>query len=328
MSNSIGFDEVGKQTRARALRQAAIAYLAAALQAYIDIEGRVSVLSHDRLGKSAVVVCSLNRAIEHLLKLRLLKIDPVLLYPPPRKIEIYCQICNIPTQDNESLARRPEVRAALARTVTFKEALSRVELTLAGVDFDFRHFEQIYALRNSLEHHWDRNDDLLKRVVGRISSKTVPLLSSFIADILQENPVHYIDPLLLAEIDRLERALAEQHTLELQRRLEEHRRLFALNPELCRLKPLYPNKYDLLTDKETDAECPVCGQVLQALYDWEADYDVEGSMGEPYIVGAYPDPKCLYCPDCHFYIEGVDVDTYLPDGLDVEFEEDLFDEYW
>lgn len=328
MKRSNGLDEAGTGTQAMALREAAVAYLTTALQTYIEVEGRISLRSSERFGKSAVVVCSLNRAVEHLLKLRLVKVDPLLLYPVPRRIEVYCRICNIPTQDDESLARRPDVRAALARTVAFKEALSRVELTLADVEFDFKHFEQIYALRNSLEHHWDRNDVLLSRVVGRISSKTVPLLSRFIADVLQENPKDYIDPLLLTEIERLERTIAEEHSVEFQRRLEEHRRLFALNPELCRLRPLYPSKYDALADEDTGAECPVCGHLVRALYDWEADYDVEGSTGEGYIVGAYPDPKCLYCPECHFYIQGVDVDTYLPEGLEIEFEEDFYDDYW
>lgn len=310
-------------TSEKALREAAQAYLTTALQTYIDLEGRLSLLSSDRFGRSAAVVCSLNRAIEHLLKLRLLKVDPLLLYPVPKRIEVYCCISGITTRGGESWARHPEVRAALARTVSFREALRRVELTSTEVEFDFKHFGQIYGLRNSLEHHWDKNEALLKRVIGRVSSKTVPLLSRFIAEILDEKPEHYFDPLLLADIDRLERALAAQHSLELQRRLEEHRRLFALNPELCRQKPSYPNVYDSLADEETDAECPVCGLLLQALYDWEADYDVEGTTGEGYISGVYPDAKCLFCPECHFYIEGRDLDTYLPDGLDIDFEEDL-----
>ena len=61
-----------------------------------------------------------------------------------------------------------------------------------------------------------------------------------------------------------------------------------------------------------------------ALWEWEADYDVEGR--EAYISGVFPDTKCLHCPNCHFYVEGGDVGTYLPEGLQIKPEPD-WDEY-
>lgn len=66
---------------------------------------------------------------------------------------------------------------------------------------------------------------------------------------------------------------------------------------------------------------------LLALWDWEVDYDVEGSSGEGYISGAFPDPKCLHCVNCHFFVEGGDMDTYLPGDLEIEFEQDYYDDY-
>lgn len=68
------------------LRQAAIAYITDGIRRYIEIEAKVSIWDPIKFGNSANIVCSLNRGIEHLLKLRLIKIDPLLLFPLPKKI--------------------------------------------------------------------------------------------------------------------------------------------------------------------------------------------------------------------------------------------------
>jgi len=320
--HKLNLDEWRKEAPARCLRQAAKSYLATAIQNYLDIEGQVSVWSEERFGRSAVVVCSLSRAVEHLLKLRLFKLDPLLLYRWPKRIEDFCQIRGIPLADNQSSAQRREEREFLAHTVPFKEALERVRSTLAHTSFDFKHFKHIYALRNSLEHHWDRNEAFLQRVVGNLSSKTIPTLQRFVTDVLEERVEDYFDRRLLEEVQRLDRAIAEQHSLQLQRRLEEHRQLYARDVELTRRKWPYPDRYIGLADQETEVACPVCGEPFVALWDWEADYDVEGSTGEGYVSGGFPDPKCLHCPNCHFYVEGEDIETYLPEGLEIEFEPD------
>ena len=70
------FEGYAAQAPLRRLRQAAAAYLLTAIELYLKIEGRVSVWNDLRFGDSANVVCCLNRAIEHLLKLRLLQIRP------------------------------------------------------------------------------------------------------------------------------------------------------------------------------------------------------------------------------------------------------------
>lgn len=325
--DKLDLDERRKEAPARCLRQAAKSYLATAIQNYLDIEGQISVWSQERFGRSAVVICSLNRAVEHLLKLRLLKLDPLLLYPWPKKIEDYCRIRGIPLPDNQSSAQRREERELLAHTVPFKEALARVKSTLAHTSFDFKHFRQIYALRNSLEHHWDRNEVLLQKVVGTLSSKTIPTLQKFITDVLEERVEDYFDRRLLEEVQRLDRAIAERHSLQLQRRLEEHRQLYVRDVELARRKSPYPDRYIGLQEQETEVACPVCGEPFIALWDWEVDYDVEGSSGEWYISGIFPDAKSLHCPNCHFYIEGEDIETYLPEGLEIEFEADWDDYY-
>lgn len=316
-----------KERPARNLRQAAKAYLYTAIKMYVDLEARVSVWMDDRFGSSAIVVCSLNRAIEHLLKLRLLKIDPLLLYPLPKKIEDYCCIREIPLQSDQLQEQRREEREFLAHTISFKEALARVKLTLpSGTSFDFTHFKKVYALRNSLEHHWDRNEGFLQKVVGEMSAKLIPCLREFITNILGENTTDFFDSDLLKEVETLDRAIEQGHSLELQRRFEEHLKLFSKEPKLCRKKWHFPDRYNGLAEEETEMECPVCGELFLAFWDWEADYDVEDGSGEGYISGGYPDPKCLHCPNCHFYVDGVDVDTYLPGGLEIEFEAD-YDEY-
>jgi hypothetical protein len=308
-----------KEIQERTLRQAAKAYLHTAIESYVTLEGEVSVWNPDRFGRSANVVCSLNRAIEHLLKLSLCKTDWLLLFPLPKKVEEYCLMKGITIKGDKDTDQRKRERELLAHTVSFKEALSRVMLT-CHVELDFTCFEEVYALRNSLEHHWDRNEEFLKKVVGNMSGKIIPCLKALIREILKEDDRHYFDNKLLEEVDRLDRAFLLGHTLELQHRFEEHKELFSRDPELCRKKWSLPDRYEKLLEQETEAECPVCGEHFLALYDWEPEYEVEG--GEAYVSNAFPDIKSLYCLNCHFYVEGRDVETYHPDRLEVEFERD------
>jgi len=321
------FEEFRTGTPQRSLRQAAKAYLYTAIKLYLELEARISIWSDEKFGDSANVVCSLNRAVEHLLKLRLLKIDPMFLYPLPKNVEEYCHVKQIRTKNDKDIERRIKEKEMLSHTISFKEALARVDLIQCGTDYDFRCFKEIYALRNSLEHHWDRNEEFLKKVVGKMSSSIIPRLEEFIKDILEEKPEDYFDKKLLEEVERLDRAIEKGHSLELQRRFEEHLSLYSKNPDACKKKYSYPAKYSGLAEEETEVECPICKHPFLALWNWEADYDVEGSSGEGYISGAFPDAKCLYCANCHFFVEGSDVNTYLPDGLEIEFEPDYYDDY-
>lgn len=323
----IDWEKFFKGTPERSLRKATQAYLHTAIRLYIKLEARVSIWDEERFGDSATVVCSLNRAIEHLLKLRLLKIDPMLLYPLPKRVEEYCRVKQIRMKNDKDVRRGIEEKEILSHTVPFNEALTRVELTQSGTDFDFRCFREIHALRNSLEHHWDRNEEFLQKVVGKMSSNIITCLKKFIKEILKEKPKDYFEKELLEEVKRLDRAIQKGHSLELQRRLEEHLSLYLKDPDACKKKYHYPAKYSQLEEAEIEVKCPVCKEPLLALWDWEADYDV-GSNGEGYVSGIFSDPKCLHCSNCHFFVEGSDIDTYLPDGLDIEFEPDYYEDYY
>jgi hypothetical protein len=273
---------------AKNLREAARAYLYAAIESYLAIEARVSVRDYSRFATSANVVCSLNRAIEHFLKLRLCKVDSALLYPLPKNIREYCYRRGIDLHDDETAIGKRARREALSHTVSFKEALCIVEATLpTGLSFDFQQFRHVKTLRDSLEHHWDRNEEFLQKVMGSMSTKVIPLLQRFISVVLGENPSDFFDQDQLTEVQKLDRAIKEGHSLELQCRFEEHRELFATDPNACCKKWHYPEKYSGLAEVETEAECPVCGKPFMALWDWEAEYGIDN--GEGYISGGFPD---------------------------------------
>jgi hypothetical protein len=313
------FDKFKKSPEAN-LREAARSYLYTVIKLYIKVEGKVSIWDPDRFGDSANIVCSLNRAIEHLLKLRLLKIDPLLLYPFPKSIEYYCIIKNILSKKQKNTERKIKESVLQSRTISFKEALCRVDLTQADTDFDFKCFNKINFLRNSLEHHWDRNEEFLQEVVGMMSKKVIPCLKNYIESILKEDFYVFIDDSMTMEVERLDRALEAGHTLKLQNRLENHKKLYDKDPANCKKTFILPKKYKGLSEEKIEAKCPVCKEQLVALWDMEADYDVEG--GYTYIVDAYPDAKCLFCYNCHFFIDGPNISTYLPNGLKIEFDID------
>lgn len=302
----------------RNLRQAARAYFLTAVRLYIKIEGRISVWDDERFGDSANIVCCLNRAIEHLLKLRLLKVDPLLLYPLPKKVEEYCRVRQIPTSVDEETTRRVQEREALAHTINFKESRARVELTYAARDYDFTLFGEIYSLRNSLEHHWDRNEEFLKKVVGQMSLRIIPQMSEFIEKVLGEDPKDYLPEDIILEVETLDRAFERGHSLAQQQRFEEHARRYKQNPEAARAKLQLSEEYSGLAEEETEVKCPVCQNEMVAMWDWEADYDVEG--GEGYVSGAFPDVKALHCENCNYFVEGQSIEAYLPDGLDIEVD--------
>ena len=300
------------------LRLAAKAYLHTSLMLYIKNEGEVSIWEYEKFGDSANIVCSLNRAIEHLLKLRLFKIDPFLLYPLPKKVEEYCHLKQIATKNDKELDKKIKDKEILSRTISFKDAIMRVGLTQSGTNYDFRHFNEIYALRNSLEHHWDRNEEFLKKVVGSMTAAIVPCLKEYIRDVLQENPEEYFPESVLQEVERIDRAIQKGHSLRLQARLEDHQRLFAEDQEACRRKYSLPGEYIGLDEEETQVECPVCHQQFYVLWELEPDYDVEGTTGEGYFCGAFPDFKCLFCNNCHFYVDGADIYAYLPEDYNID----------
>ena len=310
-----------EEQRQENLRQAAIAYIHTALQTYVKLEGRISLWDPEKFGDSANVVCALHRGVEHLLKRRLAKLDLLLLYPLPKKPEDYCRMRGIAMRGDTETAKTREEAIASSHSVSFSEALERVYAT-TNSSCDFKCFGRLSALRNSLEHHWDRNEGMLEKVIGEVSTTVLPAINEFISAVLKEEPKDYFDKELLAEVEQLDRALADGRTLAAQKNLEAHAKLFREDPERCRALPT-PKELSSLTERElSEVPCPVCAVPLWAYWDWEADYDVEGSTGPAYVTGVYPDVKYLFCHNCHLTIKGNDVNRYIPD----EFVEEIMEE--
>jgi len=222
--------------------------------------------------------------------------------------------------DTETAKTREETVAS-SHSVPFSEALERVYATTDS-SCDFKCFSRLSALRNSLEHHWDKNEGMLEKVIGEVSTTVLPAIKDFISTVLGERPEEYFHKELLVQVEQLDRALANGRSLAAQKKLEAHANLYAENPEKCRTLPR-PKELSSLTEREfPDVHCPVCGAPLLGYWDWEADYDVEGSSGPAYITGVYPDVKYLFCENCHLTIEGHDVNQYTPD----EFVDEIMEE--
>jgi hypothetical protein len=64
-----------------------------------------------------------------------------------------------------------------------------------------------------------------------------------------------------------------------------------------------------------DVPCPVCNSNVEAYWDIEAEFDEHGA------VGSFPDPKLLLCIVCGFYIDGMEIDKFLPNGLEKYFQD-------
>jgi hypothetical protein len=303
------------------LRHAAKSYLYSTFSLYIKLEARVSIWNNDKFGDSANLVCSLNRAIEHLLKLRLYKVDPLLLYTFPKKKEEYCFVKRIEHRNGEP---DEALKKIFAHTVSFKEAIGRVAETYSK-PFDFGIFYDIYSLRNSLEHHWDRNEDFLQRIVGSLSKRVMPCLEIYIQQVLMESCSDYFAPTQIKEIKKLDRAIERGHSLATQKRFEEHEALFGKDPEACRKKFKFPEKYQKLDEEELKTKCPICEEPLFVKWSIEPDYDV--ADGEAYVAGCFADFKCVFCLNCNFYVDGQDIYTYIPDDFEIDLA-DYEDRSW
>jgi len=162
----------------------------------------------------------------------------------------------------------------------------------------------------------------LQSLIGMISKTVIPCLKEYIETILHENVDDFINKTLMKEVERLDRARQAGHSLDLQRRFEDHKSLYDREPASCVKKYSLPDKYKNLAEEETGAECPICNSKFAALWDWEADYDIEGH--EYTISGSFPDVKCLFCSRCNFYVDGSDIWTYLPEDFKVEVEYDNY----
>ena len=301
----------GLQDPPKYLQWVAAAYAYSALKAYLEIEGEVSFLSPDKYARSAEAVCGLARCLEHMLKLRLWQVDPALVFPAAKKHEDYLILKGVKLPGLGETKQAKRYAELTANTVTFGEALDVVRLLSEAADFPWDVFKGLYGLRNSLEHGCRPNETYLRHFFGGLSAQTLPALQRFIAEELHlENVI--LDPTLLKDVEVLDRAHEQSHSLAAQKRLEFYQKLWTGGLGAAPAEYQLPDKYPKLNEYETSVECLVCKNLMSALWDWEPDYDDEGPAG------AYPDAKCLLCGTCGFFIDGRDVETYLPEGIPTE----------
>ncbi len=177
-------------------RKALKAYLYVALSLYIKHEAKISFWNDENFGDTANIICSLNRAIEHLLKLKLIKIDNRLLYKSPQDFIEYCIVNKIPfsselknfyleckKKDLEQRRFQLETYYFL-KTVDFGESMKRVEEIIGINTFDFKYFIDIHNLRNYLEHNWSgKEEEFLKRIIEVMAYEAIPTIKEYITKV-------------------------------------------------------------------------------------------------------------------------------------------------
>jgi hypothetical protein len=148
-----------------------------------------------------------------------------------------------------------------------------------------------------------------------MSSRILPAFDHFIATILKEDPVEYLNAFLRADLIKLDEAILAGHSLAFEKRLARHKELYAMSAKQAMAESNPPSKPLRLDHIEVESACPVCDTKLEAYWDIEADFDEHG------VVGTFPDPKLLLCTLCGFYIDGMEIGKYLPDGLEPYFRD-------
>jgi hypothetical protein len=313
-------DKMSNQAGDSVWRKASQAYVASAVKLYLDTEAHVVRDNRESMGDAANVVCSIARAMEHLLKLRLLRLDPALLYPMPMSLETYVVVKGLPYHTDKK-----EAGLNTLKMIGFSEALRRVRVTMDTDHKSLCAFERVRRLRDKLEHQWDDNADYLSSIVGEMSSQIIPALQAFVSDILNEKPGLYFDAQALRKVETLDRALAEKHSLVLQQRIETQKTEWQSNPGACAHRHHIPGEYLSSEVLELKTDCPICGDPLRLYWDIEADFDYDWDTEMP-IGSAMPVPKCVWCSRCHFYADGKDMASYLPDDLEYP-EDESYGEY-
>jgi len=298
------------------MKEATKAYITAAIRLYVSTEYRAMNGGTRTLGDKANVVCSVARAMEHLLKLRLCDVDPVLMYDVPKSFEAYCVARHLPI----SLPKDGDQYWNRRRTIGFPEAIERVRMTLNGAAYDFKEFKRVRLLRDELEHRWSDNNGYLDDVVGGMSSRIIPCLSQFISSILKEEPDEYIDQRLLVRVDHLDSTLNAKRLATCQSRLEKIGADYAADKDRCRRQHALPISEEKWERFETQALCPVCGEHLSVWYEmmpeWEGEMGPDGEY-DSYFVGVYPETHVAFCDQCHFFAEGQDAATYVGEDVDI-----------
>jgi hypothetical protein len=291
------------------LQKSASIYLEHAVKTYVQIEGKLSLYSDESIGQSAAIVASVHRCMEHLLKLAVLRKDPLSLFLLPKTYEKYAEM--------RGLSFKKTAMSAIPQsgTIKFLEAMDRVDILYGEKKYDSQVFRSIHTIRNSIEHCWDHNLSFLEKNISIMTSKILPAIAGFLSNILGQKFEECVNHWLLEDVKKLDLAIAEGHSLALQKRLDAFKEAFSINVRRARALSNPPSKPLRLDNIEIVTACPVCKTRLTAYWDLEADFDENGP------IGAYPDAKLILCSNCGFYVEGMDIDIYLPDGLD-EYLED------
>ena len=308
------------------------------LSLYVKHEAKISFWDDENFGDTINIICSLNRAIEHLLKLKLIKTDIKKLYKAPTDFKEYCILNNLnypqalkvfhlekTGRDIERNRREFEI-AFFSQTIDFSESKKRVEGIIHRDTFNFKNFEDIHHLRNYLEHNWSgKEEEFLKRIFNVMVYEAVPTIKEYITKVLQEDYKSYFDAKLLNKMEELNEALRNSHSMALHKRFLEIKGLYEKDSELPCEKYCYPEAYRSLYEIEISVKCPICNSSFYALFDLEADWDI--ADGEGYIAGVYPEVKCLHCKNCCFYVDGVDIKTYFPDSSEIDLGEYFKEDY-
>jgi hypothetical protein len=161
--------------------------------------------------------------MEHLLKLALFRKDYISLFALPKKYQRYAEMRAF------IKSAFPEMSFEQSGTVEFLEAIERVEILYGAGSFDSVSFREINTLRNSIEHCWDNNLEYLEKNVSVMSSKILPAFNNFIAKILNEDPIGFLDSFLRKDLLKLDEAIVSGHSLEFQKRLSKHKELYAIS---------------------------------------------------------------------------------------------------
>jgi len=308
------------------------------LSLYVKHEAKISFWKDENFGDTVNIICSLNRAIEHLLKLKLIKTDIRKLYKTPNDFKEYCILNNLAypqelknfhfekSGKNIERNRSEHEIAFFTRTIDFSESKKRVEEIIPENTYDFKNFEVIHNLRNYLEHNWSgKEEEFLKRIIDMMVYEVVPTIKDYIKNVLKEDYKSYFNAELLTKMEELNEALRNSHSVAVHKRYLEIKALFEKDAELPCEKYSYPVNYRSLNEIEVSAKCPICNSSFFAFFDLEADWDI--ADGEGYVAGVYPEVKCLHCTKCCFYVDGVDIKTYFPDSSEIDLGEYFKEDY-
>jgi len=232
---------------------------------------------------------SLHRALEHLLKLYLYKINSkFILRNYPNKFKDFYEFLN---------------NNCFKLTADFNEIIDRIEYISKFKEFNFSNFKEFHRKRNMIEHwYYDENFDSVITFFKNIPFILFSDIEKFINLFLKDRKEKYLDRKLLKKFDFIVRNEKNKKLFEFEQEVKQAIEIYNKDP----LK--FRKKYKF-TDKEqyekfyTEVKCPICDNNFQALFNWLMDVDdVEYKDGVYNIVGGEVIIRYLLCDKCGFYV--------------------------